>query len=224
TVRALKMHGGVAVQDLGAEDLAALERGMANLHRHISNLQKYGLPVIVAVNAFTTDTTAELELVQRLCQEAGTEAVRCTHWADGGKGAVELAEKVMALSGAQFAPLYPLELSLTEKMRTIAREIYGAAGVDFSAKAAKAIADFEALGHGGLAVCVAKTQYSFSADPSLRGAPTGHVIPVVDARLSAGAGFVVMLCGEVMTLPGLPKEPAAHRIGLDAAGQVVGLS
>jgi formate--tetrahydrofolate ligase len=228
TVRALKMHGGVALQDLGAEDLGALERGMSNLGRHLENLAKFGVPALVAINAFTSDTEAELALVQKICREQlGTEAVLCTHWADGGAGAVELAEKVLALASsgtAAFHPLYGLDLSLADKMRTVAREIYGAADVAFSAKALKALADFEALGFGDLPVCVAKTQYSFSTDPKALGAPSGHVVPVVDARLSAGAGFVVMLCGDIMTLPGLPADPAAHRIGLDADGQVLGLS
>jgi formate--tetrahydrofolate ligase len=228
TVRALKMHGGVALADLGAEDLGAVERGMANLGRHLQNLAKFGVPALVAINAFTSDTDAELALVQKVCREQhATEAVLCTHWADGGAGAVELAEKVLALASsgtAAFRPLYELELSLADKMRTVAREIYGAADVAFSSKALKALADYEALGFGDLPVCVAKTQYSFSSDPKALGAPTGHVVPVVDVRLAAGAGFVVMLCGDIMTLPGLPADPSAHRMGLDVQGRVVGLS
>jgi formate--tetrahydrofolate ligase len=228
TVRALKMHGGVALGDLGVEDLGAVERGLANLWRHLENLAKFGIPALVALNAFTSDTDAELALVQKVCRERyATEAVLCTHWADGGAGAVELAEKVLELvssGSSDFHPLYDLELSLADKMRTVAKEIYGAADVTFAPKATKALADFEALGFGNLPICVAKTQYSFSCDPTAFGAPTGHVLPVVDARLSAGAGFVVMLCGDIMTLPGLPADPAAHRIGLDVDGQVVGLS
>ena len=225
TIRAVKMHGGVALADLGAENVAAVEAGMANVERHVRNVQSFGLPVVVAVNAFTSDTPAELARLQQLCRERlGVDGVLCTHWADGGKGALELADKVLALSGAAFAPIYDLDLPLADKVRTIATKLYGAADVSFSGKATKALADFEALGFGDLPVCMAKTQYSFSADPSLRGAPSGHTLPVVDARLSAGAGFVVILCGDIMTLPGLPAEPAAHRIGLDADGQVVGLS
>ena len=228
TVRALKMQGGVALADLGVEDLGAVERGMANLGRHLTNLARFGVPALVAINAFTSDTDAEIALVQKLCLEQhATEAVRCTHWAEGGAGAVELAEKVVALTSsgtADFHPLYDLRLSLADKMRTVAREIYGAAEVAFSAKALGKLADYEALGFGELPVCVAKTQFSFSSDPKALGAPVGHVVPVVDVRLAAGAGFVVMLCGAIMTLPGLPADPAAHRIGLDPDGQVVGLS
>ena len=228
TVRALKMHGGVALADLGAEDLAAVERGMANLGRHLANLARFGVPALVAINAFTSDTDAEIALIQKVCRgQHATEAVLCTHWVDGGAGAAELAEKVLALASsgtADFHPLYELKLSLADKMRTVARDIYGAADVAFSAKARTTLADYEALGFGDLPVCVAKTQYSFSNDPKALGAPTGHVVPVVDVRLAAGAGFVVMLCGDIMTLPGLPADPAAHRIGLDLDGQVVGLS
>ena len=228
TVRALKMQGGVALGDLAAEDLAAVERGMANLGRHLANLASFGVPALVAINAFTGDTDAEIALVQKICRgRHGTEAVLCTHWVDGGAGAVELAEKVLALvssATADFHPLYELKLSLADKMRTIAREIYGAADVTFSAKARTTLGDYEELGFGDLSVCVAKTQYSFSNDPKALGAPTGHIVPVVDVRLAAGAGFVVMLCGDIMTLPGLPADPAAHRIGLDLDGQIVGLS
>jgi formate--tetrahydrofolate ligase len=225
TVRALKMHGGVALADLGTEDVDAVVRGTANLARHVENLRKYGLPVVVAINAFTSDTEAESAAVQRICRdELGVEAILCTHWADGGDGAVDLANAVLALPASDFRPLYGAELGLADKMRTVAREIYDAADVSFSAKAEKAIAHLEDLGFGDLPICVAKTQYSFSADPTLRGAPTGHVVPVVDARVSAGAGFVVMLCGDIMTLPGLPRDPAAHRIGLDADGRIEGLS
>ena len=227
TVRALKMHGGVAKAALGAEDLEALRLGLANLGRHVANLERFGVPPIVAINAFTSDTEAEFQLIRDVCEgEFGTKAVLCRHWAEGGKGAVALAEAVVATAeagAARFRPLYPADMPLADKMRTVAREIYGAADIAIASKARAAIKSIEDLGFGDLPICVAKTQYSFSADPTALGAPSGHVVPVVDARLSAGAGFVVLTCGEIMTLPGLPVAPAAHRIGLDADGNVVGL-
>ncbi len=227
TVRALKMHGGLDKKSLGSENLDALRKGMANLGRHIENVKKFGVPPVVAINAFTSDTPAEFAMIQTVCRdEFGTEAVLCRHWADGGKGAVELAEKVVALTergDTRYKPLYPLEMPLTEKMRTVAREIYRASDIAVEAKAKTAIKTFEDLGFGKLPICVAKTQYSFSADAKLLGAPTDHVLPIVDARLSAGAGFVVLTCGDIMTLPGLPAEPSAHKIGLDDKGQIDGL-
>ena len=227
TVRALKMHGGVAKADLAAENLEALRAGTANLGRHIENVRKFGIQPIVAINAFTSDTPAEFELIAQTCRDAfGTEAVLCTHWADGGRGATALAEKVVASAegGANaFRPLYEVDLPLVDKMRVVAREIYRAADVSIGPKAAAAIRTFEELGFGNLPICFAKTQYSFSADPKALGAPSGHILPVVDARLSAGAGFVVLTCGDIMTLPGLPADPAAHRIGLDADGLIDGL-
>lgn len=227
TVRALKMHGGVAKTDLGKENLESLHRGMANLGRHIENVKKFGVPPIVAINAFTSDTATEIALIKKVCREEfGAEAILCTHWADGGKGAIELAEKVVALAEggtARLQPLYELDQPVAAKMRKIAAEIYRAADIALEPKAKKAIADIEALGYGNLPVCVAKTQYSFSADPAALGAPSGHILPIADARLSAGAGFVVLTCGDIMTLPGLPESPSAHRIGLDANGEIVGL-
>ena len=227
TVRALKMHGGLAKADLGKENLDALKKGMANLGRHIENVKKFGVAPIVAINAFTSDTPAEFELIQKTCKEEfGTEAVLCTHWADGGKGAVALAEKVVAITergDSAYKPLYPLEMKIADKMRTVAKEIYRAKDIAIEAKAKTAIKTFEDLGFGNLPICVAKTQYSFSADPKELGAPTDHVLPIVDARLSAGAGFIVLTCGDIMTLPGLPVEPSAHKIGLDAKGQIDGL-
>ncbi len=227
TARALKMHGGAKKTDLGREDLDALRRGLANLGRHVGNIRKFGVPPIVAINHFTSDTEAEHKLVAEHCKhEFGVEAVQCRHWADGGKGAAELAEKVSALADggtAKFKPLYPAAMPLAEKMRVIAREIYGAADIAIESKAAARLAEIEAMGFGELPVCVAKTQYSFAADPSLLGAPSGHVVPVREVRLSAGAGFVVMICGDIMTMPGLPRRPAAERIGLDANGAVDGL-
>jgi formate--tetrahydrofolate ligase len=226
TVRALKMHGGVAKADLGREDVAAVVRGASNLERHVENCQKFGLPVVVALNKFTSDTPAEIAAVQAAMERLGTEAILCTHWGDGAAGAMELARAVKARldsGSARFAPLYPEAMPLAEKLRTIAREIYRAADVSIPAAAAQKLARWEQEGFGHLPVCVAKTQYSFSADPTALGAPTGHVLPLRDVRLSAGAGFVVAICGEIMTMPGLPRRPAAETIGLDAAGQIDGL-
>lgn len=227
TVRALKMHGGAAKDALGQEDLAALQGGLANLARHVENIGKFGVPAIVAINHFTTDTPAEHELIGRYCRETlGVEAVICRHWAEGGAGTEELAHKVVALAEggqADFAPLYPDAMPLWDKLETIAREIYGAAGLSADAKVRARFAELEAAGHGDLPVCVAKTQYSFSADPALRGAPSGHIVPVRELRLSAGAGFVVAICGDIMTMPGLPRLPAAERIHIDAAGRIEGL-
>lgn len=227
TVRALKMHGGVARDMLGAENLPALEAGLANLARHVENIRKFGVPPIVAINHFVSDTPAEHALIQSFCRNhLGVEAVICRHWAEGGAGTAELATKVAALteSGeADFAPLYPDALPLREKLEKIAREIYGAAGISADAKVSARFAELEAAGHGHLPICVAKTQYSFSADPTLRGAPSGHIVPVRELRLSAGAGFIVAICGDIMTMPGLPRQPAAERIHIDAQGQIEGL-
>jgi formate--tetrahydrofolate ligase len=227
TARALKMHGGAKKSDLGKEDLGALKRGLANLGRHVANIRKFGVPPVVAINHFTSDTEAEHKLIAEHCKaEFGVEAVQCRHWADGSKGTAELAEKVVALADggqAKFKPLYPIELPLAEKMRLIAREIYGASDIAIDGKAATRLAEIEGMGFSQLPICVAKTQYSFSADPTLLGAPSGHVVPVREVRLSAGAGFVVMICGDIMTMPGLPKRPAAERIGLDVNGAIDGL-
>ncbi|MBN9440197.1 formate--tetrahydrofolate ligase [Bosea sp. (in: a-proteobacteria)] len=227
TVRALKMHGGVARDALSAENLPALEAGLSNLARHVDNLRKFGVPPIVAINHFVSDTPAEHALIQNFCRNhLGVEAVICRHWAQGGVGTEELAAKVAALveSGeADFAPLYPDALPLREKLEKVAREIYGAAGISADARVSARFAELEAAGHGDLPVCVAKTQYSFSADPTLRGAPSGHIVPVRELRLAAGAGFVVAICGDIMTMPGLPRQPAAERIHIDANGQIEGL-
>ncbi|MBL6081613.1 formate--tetrahydrofolate ligase [Belnapia sp. T18] len=226
TVRALKMHGGVAKADLGREDVAALRRGVVNLARHVENMQKYGLGVVVALNAFTTDTGAEIAAVQEAMAALGTEVVLCTHWANGAAGAADLARAVlrqMEDGPSRFAPLYPPDLPLEAKLRRIAGEIYRAADVQVPVGVAAKLRRFEEMGFGHVPVCVAKTQYSFSADPALLGAPTGHVLPVRDVRLSAGAGFVVAICGEIMTMPGLPRRPAAEFIGLDADGAIDGL-
>jgi formate--tetrahydrofolate ligase len=227
TVRALKMHGGAKKSDLGREDLGALKRGLGNLGRHVANVRKFGVPVVVAVNHFTADTQAEHKLIARHCKdEFDVEAVECRHWALGGKGATKLAEKVVALaeSGkASFKPLYPNQMPLADKMRLLAQEIYAASDIAIDAKAQARIKEIESMGFSDLPVCVAKTQYSFTTDPTKLGAPSGHIVPIREVRLSAGAGFVVMVCGDIMTMPGLPKSPASERIGLDARGQIEGL-
>ncbi len=226
TVRALKMHGGAAKADLGRPDLDALRRGSANLVRHVENVGKFGVPVVVAINHFTADTEAELGVLTDCCAALGVGVHLCRHWAEGGVGALGLAEAVAALarSGeARFAPLYADALPLAGKIETIAREIYRADGVALAPVAAKKLARFEAEGFGALPVCMAKTPYSFSADPALVGAPQGFTLPVRDVRLSAGAGFVVALCGDIVTMPGLPHRPAAETIGVDRDGVIQGL-
>lgn len=226
TVRALKMHGGVAKAALGHEDVPAVKRGVVNLARHVENIRKFGLPPVVALNRFNGDTAAEIQAVQEAMAAMGVEAILCTHWSDGAAGAVELAEAVMrriAAGEARFAPLYPDAMPLADKIRTIAREIYRASDVTIPAAVAAKLKRFEAQGFGDVPVCIAKTQYSFSADPTAMGAPEGHVLPVRDVRLSAGAGFVVAVCGDVMTMPGLPRVPAAETIRLDEAGLIEGL-
>jgi formate--tetrahydrofolate ligase len=227
TLRALKYQGGAAPGAVAEPDAAALERGLANLARHVENIGKFGLPAIVAINHFAGDSAAEYDLVARHCAERlGVEAILCRHWAEGAAGAEELARAVVALcdeNRARFEPLYRDDLTLAEKIGVVAREIYRAGEVAFSPGARKALARFEKDGFGRLPVCIAKTPYSFSADEALHGAPEGHVLPVREARLSAGAGFIVAICGDVMTMPGLPKVPAAERIRLDAEGRVVGL-
>ncbi len=227
TLRALKAQGGVAKADLGKENHGAVKAGLANLGRHVANVRKFGLPVVVAINHFGGDHESELDIIAKTSRdEFGAEAILCKHWAEGGKGAAKLAEKVVELaeSGkANFHVLYPDELSLTEKMRKIAQEIYGAKDISIEPAAKKQIADIEALGFGHLPVCVAKTQYSFSTDPTKLGAPSDHIVGVREVRLSAGAGFVVMITGEIMTMSGLPKVPAAVNIKLDDKGQIEGL-
>jgi formate--tetrahydrofolate ligase len=226
TVRALKMHGGVAKSDLGREDVAAVTRGISNLARHVENMGKFGLPVVVALNRFTSDTDAEIVAVQAAIQAAGAEAILCTHWGDGAKGAADLARAVqahIASKSARFAPLYPDAMPLAGKIRTIAQQIYRARDIALPADVAKRLARFEELGFGHLPVCIAKTQYSFSADPTKLGAPMDHVLPVREVRLSAGAGFIVAVCGDIMTMPGLPRRPAAETIGLDGEGRIEGL-
>ncbi len=224
TVRALKMHGGVARADLQAEDLAAVHKGVANLARHVENMRKFGLPVLVALNRFTSDTDAEYEEVRNGLP--GVEVILCSHWAQGGAGAEDLARAVMrrveGWSG-DYRPLYPDAMTLVEKLRTIAREIYRASDIAMTPPVARRLSALEAAGYGGLPVCIAKTQYSFSADAKILGAPIGHTLPVRDVRLSAGAGFVVAICGDIMTMPGLPRHPAAEQISLGEDGRVVGM-
>ena len=225
TVRALKMNGGVARADLGAENVAALQAGCANLGRHIANMRSYGLPVVVAINHFSTDTPAEIAALEDFCREHGVKALLCRHWAEGGAGAENLARAVVAMTEgpAHFTLLYPDEMPLWDKIQTICTRIYGAAGVEAAPGLRDKLERWQRDGHGNLPVCMAKTQYSFSADPTALGAPEGFTIPLREVRLAAGAGFIVAICGEIMTMPGLPREPAALRIGLDAQGQVQGL-
>jgi formate--tetrahydrofolate ligase len=225
TIRALKMHGGVAKSALGAEDVAAVRRGCPNLIRHVENMRGFGLPVAVAVNHFTSDTPAELQAVRDMLAPLNVPVIACTHWSDGAAGAAELATTVLRMldQGADFHPLYPPSLPLADKIRTVAQRIYRADDVAIDKAAAKKLKAYEAAGFGHLPVCMAKTQYSFSADPTLLGAPTGFTLPVRDVRLSAGAGFVVALCGEIMTMPGLPRVPAANTIHLSDRGLIEGL-
>jgi formate--tetrahydrofolate ligase len=226
TARALKLQGGADAKDLAREDVATLEKGLANLLRHVENLKKFGIPVLVAINAFTSDTAAEWTAIEKACAGAGTKAIRAKHWAEGGAGAEDLAREAIATIArgeAKFRFLYPDDAPLKTKIETIAREIYRAGGVSFAPAASKRLAAIEAAGFGRFPVCMAKTQYSFSADPDLKGAPSGHDLPVREIRLSAGAGFVVALAGEVMTMPGLPKVPAAEAIGLTPEGEIDGI-
>jgi formate--tetrahydrofolate ligase len=226
TVRALKMHGGVAKDDLKAENVAAVAKGCENLKRHIENVNKFGVPAVVAVNKFVTDTDAEVAEVQKAAESMGTKAFLCTHWSDGGKGTEDLAHhvvKVIDEGKASFKPLYPVEMKLRDKVKTIAQEIYRAADIACDASVETQFKDFEAGGFGHFPVCMAKTQYSFSTDPNKRGAPTGHVVPIRELRLSAGAEFVVVVTGEIMTMPGLPKVPSAEQIRLDDKGLIQGL-
>jgi formate--tetrahydrofolate ligase len=226
TIRALKMHGGVKKEDLKSENLKALEAGMANLQRHVENVKKFGLPVVVSINRFSADTDAEIALVKEKCKALGVEALMADHWAMGGAGAADVAKavvKVIDEGKGKLKFLYPDEMPLFEKIRTVAKEIYRAN----DATADKAVKDqlksWEEMGFGKLPVCMAKTQYSFSTNPDLKGAPVDHTIAVREVRLSAGAEFVVAICGEIMTMPGLPKVPAADSIDVNAQGQIVGL-
>ena len=226
TVRAMKMNGGVAKNDLNAENVAAVQAGCPNLGRHIENLKSFGVPVVVAINHFVKDTDAEVQAVQDYCAEMGTEAILSKHWADGSAGSETLARRVAEIAdsdAADFSPLYPDEMSLADKVQTICKKIYRADEAVMDKKILDQLQDWESQGYGHLPVCMAKTQYSFSTDPTQRGAPTGHVVPVREVRISAGAGFIVVVCGEIMTMPGLPRKPAAETICVNADGEIEGL-
>ena len=226
TIKALKMQGGVAKTDLGEENIEALRDGCKNLERHMRNLAKFGVPVTVAINRYTADTDAEVEVVRAFCEGFGVRAINCTHWADGGKGTTELAEHVVELcdsGAAQFRTLYGDDLSLWEKTATIAREIYGAEDIIADKKVREEFAKFEREGYGKYPICMAKTQYSFSTDPNLLGAPSGHHVQIREIRLAAGAEFVVVVTGAIMTMPGLPRVPAANAIRVNDEGQIEGL-
>ncbi|MBM3542859.1 MAG: formate--tetrahydrofolate ligase, partial [Alphaproteobacteria bacterium] len=226
TVRALKMHGGVAKDALEKENVEALKAGAANLARHVENVKSFGVPPVVAINRFVSDTDGEVAAIKQICAELDVPVVLCTHWADGGAGTEELARAVVrvAESGkADFRPLYPDDMGLWDKVRTIAQRIYGARGIIADKAVRDRFAEFEKAGYAHYPICMAKTQYSFSTDPNLKGAPKDHVVPIREIRLSGGAEFVVVICGEIMTMPGLPKVPAANAITLNAKGQVEGL-
>ena len=226
TVRAMKMNGGVARADLDAENVQAVRDGCSNLGRHIENVKSFGVPVVVAINHFVTDTDAEVGAVREFCAAQGSEAILCRHWELGSEGTVDLATRVSELADsgeADFAPIYPDDMPLLEKIETIAKRIYRADEVIADRKIRDQLKLWEEQGYGNLPVCMAKTQYSFSTDPNLRGAPTGHSIPIREVRLSAGAGFIVAICGEIMTMPGLPRVPAAESISLNDAGEIDGL-
>ena len=226
TIRAMKMNGGVAKSDLGDENVDAVIQGCPNLGRHIENVKSFGVPVVVAINHFVTDTDAEVKAVQDYVSDMGSEAILCKHWEKGSEGTVDLAERVAEIADSEignFAPLYNDEMSLVGKIETIAKRIYRADEVLADAKIRNQLKEWEAAGYGNLPVCMAKTQYSFTTDPNRRGAPTGHSVPVREVRLSAGAGFIVVICGEIMTMPGLPSKPASESIMLNESGQIEGL-
>ena len=226
TIRALKMHGGVPKEELKKENMEALKKGLINLGRHIENMKKFGVPIVVAINHFVTDTDAEVEVIRSFCKEHGVEAFKCTHWAEGGKGTETLAKHVAELadrSSVQFKPIYGDEMPLWEKIKTIAREIYRADDIVADKSVRDQLRSYESQGYGKFPICMAKTQYSFSTDPNLKGAPSNHIVPIREVRLSAGAEFIVVICGDIMTMPGLPKVPSAEVIGLDAKGQIAGL-
>ena len=227
TVRALKMHGGVEKQDLKTENLAALKKGFANLERHVRNLRdRFGLPVVVSINRFSVDTEAEVNLLRELCKKLEVDCLLADHWASGGAGAAEVAKTVVRLvekGNAGFKYLYPDEMPLWDKVKTIATQIYGASDITGDQAIRNRFKELQADGFGHLPVCIAKTQYSFTTDAALKGAPSNHVVPVREARLSAGAEFVVPICGDIMTMPGLPKAPAANNISVDAQGRITGL-
>jgi formate--tetrahydrofolate ligase len=225
TARALKMHGGVARAELGKENLKALEAGCANLLRHVENVLSFGVPAVVGINRFTADTDAEIALIRGQCAKVGAEAIECTHWSDGGAGARALGEKVIALASKpnSFHTLYPDDMALWDKIETIAKTVYRAGAVTAPDRVKKQLETFEQQGFRDVPVCMAKTQMSLTTDPTRMGAPTGHELNVRDVRMAAGAGFLVAICGDIMTMPGLPRVPAANSITLNDAGQVEGL-
>jgi formate--tetrahydrofolate ligase len=226
TIRALKMHGGVKKEDLKTENVKALEVGMTNLQRHVENMQKFGIVPVVSINRFSADTDAEIKVVEDTCKKLGVEAYMADHWAEGGKGAAEVARAVVkaAESGkSKMKLLYPDDMPLVEKIRTICREIYRAKDISMEKSVRDQLANFEAMGCGKFPICMAKTQYSFTTNPDAKGAPSDHIIPIREVRLSAGAEFVVVICGELMTMPGLPRVPAADSIDVGADGRIVGL-
>ncbi|MBK1698201.1 formate--tetrahydrofolate ligase [Rhodovibrio salinarum] len=226
TARALKMHGGVAKDQLGEENVAAIRAGCANLTRHIANVKGFGVPVVVAINRFTSDTDAELEEIRAQAETQGVRAVLCSHWADGSAGTQELAEHVVALADAgtdAFQPLYGDDMSLWDKARTVAQELYGAGDIDADSQVRARFQELQDQGYGNFPICMAKTQYSFSTDPTQMGAPSGHTVTIREVRVSAGAGFLVAVTGEILTMPGLPSHPAANDIYLDQNGWIQGL-
>ncbi|OLD15447.1 MAG: formate--tetrahydrofolate ligase [Acidobacteria bacterium 13_1_40CM_3_56_11] len=226
TIRALKMHGGMNKDALKQEDLPALERGFTNLARHVENVRKFGVPVVVAINRFTADTEAENALLKSLCEKLEVESITADHWAKGGEGAVELAEavvKTIETNPSQFRPLYDDNMPLWKKAQTIAREMYGADDIIGDQKIRDRFRELQDQGYGHFPVCIAKTQYSFTTDPDRKGAPKNHVVPIREVRLSAGAEFIVAICGDIMTMPGLPKVPAANKIDVTPDGRIIGL-
>ena len=226
TVRALKMHGGVARDQLGKENVGAVKKGCANLERHLKNLKKFGVPAVVAINRFITDTDKEVNAVKNTAKKFGALAIRCNHWADGSKGTIDLAKHVVKLADsgrAKFKPLYDDKMPLFEKIETVAKQIYGAKELTAEAKVRNQLREWEQAGYGKFPICIAKTQYSFSTDPNLKGAPTGHTVTLREVRLSAGAEFIVAITGEIMTMPGLPRVPAANSIRVNEAGEIEGL-
>ncbi len=226
TVRALKMHGGVARDQLDKENVGAVKKGCANLERHLKNLKKFGVPAIVAINRFITDTDKEVNAVKNTAKKFGALAIRCNHWADGSKGTIDLAKHVVKLADsgrAKFKPLYDDKMPLFEKIETVAKQIYGAKELTAEAKVRNQLHEWEQAGYGKFPICIAKTQYSFSTDPNLKGAPTGHTVTLREVRLSAGAEFIVAITGEIMTMPGLPRVPSANAIHLNKNGDIEGL-